>query len=440
MSGTAMAPPRPRPRGWRADRAGRRTAPREEQRRAGQPPAVPEPPTRRRCAAHPRSPPTTSPGSRTKTNVPTQSTPDSAPATSAMNPRRAQARPARRSHRPGPAENHPGARGRLDLEGWSPRAESPAGRAAPRPCRARASTSGRTGTPSPAGRGDGRRHRADGGEKKEPAHRNDPCEDPRHGPAIATEHESSGERGRDHHERAASSPVVMSSLKIFGSSSADANSTGASASQRAVRVRPGRPCAAQPRSAPTASPGEQDQGDGHPAERRLRPHELGHPGAQARRPDQTAQGTDRHDRGPCRRPRPRRPVLVGSVVETVILSPIRGRAPSRNGRDHTPWAHPWNHVRRRPQAAVADSGPPYSGGMEAAPPADDVTARREVLDRAREHYRMGDIGLAWRACAELAEMGRRAGDVAALADAATVIRRPIDPATRGRVPRSQPKP
>ena len=46
---------------------------------------------------------------------------------------------------------------------------------------------------------------------------------------------------------------------------------------------------------------------------------------------------------------------------------------------------------------------------------------------------MGDIGLAWRACAELAEMGRRAGDVAALADAATVIRRPIDPATRGRV-------
>lgn len=82
---------------------------------------------------------------------------------------------------------------------------------------------------------------------------------------------------------------------------------------------------------------------------------------------------------------------------------------------------------------MADSGPPYSGGMEAAPPADDVTARREVLDRAREHYRMGDIGLAWRACAELAEMGRRAGDVAALADAATVIRRPIDPATRGRV-------
>lgn len=71
--------------------------------------------------------------------------------------------------------------------------------------------------------------------------------------------------------------------------------------------------------------------------------------------------------------------------------------------------------------------------MEAAPPAGDVAARREVLDRAREHYRVGEVGRAWSACAELAELARRAGDAAALADAATVIRQPIDPVTRARV-------
>ncbi|HEX5523041.1 MAG TPA: LuxR C-terminal-related transcriptional regulator [Pedococcus sp.] len=71
--------------------------------------------------------------------------------------------------------------------------------------------------------------------------------------------------------------------------------------------------------------------------------------------------------------------------------------------------------------------------MEAAPPAGDVAARRAVLDRAREHYRMGEIALAWSACAELAELARGAGDPAALADAATVIRQPIDPMTRARV-------
>ena len=92
MSGTAMAPP-PTPssrmasgsRGSEKSTAEKSSGEKASRRRYR------ESPTRRRCAAHPRSPPTTSPGSRMKTNVPTQSTPDSAPATSAMNPRRAQA-------------------------------------------------------------------------------------------------------------------------------------------------------------------------------------------------------------------------------------------------------------------------------------------------------------------------------------------------------------
>ena len=63
-----------------------------------------------------------------------------------------------------------------------------------------------------------------------------------------------------------------------------------------------------------------------------------------------------------------------------------------------------------PKADVLGPLPPCSDGMEAAPPADDVTARREVQDHAGEHNR-GEVGLAWRTCAELPEMGRRAGDV-----------------------------
>jgi DNA-binding CsgD family transcriptional regulator len=57
----------------------------------------------------------------------------------------------------------------------------------------------------------------------------------------------------------------------------------------------------------------------------------------------------------------------------------------------------------------------------------------ELLERARAQYRAGEVSQASLTCLRLAELSRAAGDAATLADAAVVIRRPIDPVVRARV-------
>jgi DNA-binding CsgD family transcriptional regulator len=59
--------------------------------------------------------------------------------------------------------------------------------------------------------------------------------------------------------------------------------------------------------------------------------------------------------------------------------------------------------------------------------------RAELLERARAQYRAGEVAEASRTCVRLAELSRAAGDATTLADAAVVIRRPIDPVVRARV-------
>ncbi|WP_250036102.1 LuxR C-terminal-related transcriptional regulator [Paractinoplanes maris] len=57
----------------------------------------------------------------------------------------------------------------------------------------------------------------------------------------------------------------------------------------------------------------------------------------------------------------------------------------------------------------------------------------ELLERARALYRAGEVAEASILCVSLADLSRAAGDVATLADAAVLIRRPLDPAVRARV-------
>jgi DNA-binding CsgD family transcriptional regulator len=59
--------------------------------------------------------------------------------------------------------------------------------------------------------------------------------------------------------------------------------------------------------------------------------------------------------------------------------------------------------------------------------------RSELLERARAEYRSGEVAQASLTCVRVAELSRAAGDVAMLADAAVVVRRPIDPMVRARV-------
>src|SRR5215217_3773040 len=63
----------------------------------------------------------------------------------------------------------------------------------------------------------------------------------------------------------------------------------------------------------------------------------------------------------------------------------------------------------------------------------DGTVRGELLERARAQYRAGEVAQASQMCVQLAELSRAAGDAAALADAAVVVRRPLDPVVRARV-------
>ncbi len=63
----------------------------------------------------------------------------------------------------------------------------------------------------------------------------------------------------------------------------------------------------------------------------------------------------------------------------------------------------------------------------------DRAARQDLLLRARAQYQAGAIIDAWETCARLAELSRIAGDPAALADAATVIRPIHNSAVTGRV-------
>ncbi len=57
----------------------------------------------------------------------------------------------------------------------------------------------------------------------------------------------------------------------------------------------------------------------------------------------------------------------------------------------------------------------------------------ELLERARAQYRAGEVAEASLLCVRLAELSRAAGDAATLADAAVVVRRPLDPVVRARV-------
>jgi DNA-binding CsgD family transcriptional regulator len=57
----------------------------------------------------------------------------------------------------------------------------------------------------------------------------------------------------------------------------------------------------------------------------------------------------------------------------------------------------------------------------------------ELLEQARARYRAGEVAEASFLCVRLAGLSRAADDVATLADAAVLIRRPIDPAVRARV-------
>ena len=59
--------------------------------------------------------------------------------------------------------------------------------------------------------------------------------------------------------------------------------------------------------------------------------------------------------------------------------------------------------------------------------------RSELLGRARAEYRAGEVAQASLTCVRVAELSRVAGDVGMLADAAVVVRRPIDPVVRARV-------
>jgi DNA-binding CsgD family transcriptional regulator/tetratricopeptide (TPR) repeat protein len=63
----------------------------------------------------------------------------------------------------------------------------------------------------------------------------------------------------------------------------------------------------------------------------------------------------------------------------------------------------------------------------------DRAARQDLLLRARTLYQAGAVTDAWETCARLAELGRIAGDPAALADAATVIRPITNSTLTGRV-------
>jgi DNA-binding NarL/FixJ family response regulator len=59
--------------------------------------------------------------------------------------------------------------------------------------------------------------------------------------------------------------------------------------------------------------------------------------------------------------------------------------------------------------------------------------RSDLLELARSEYRAGEVARASLTCVRVAELSRAAGDAATLADAAVLIRRPIDPAVRARV-------
>jgi DNA-binding CsgD family transcriptional regulator len=59
--------------------------------------------------------------------------------------------------------------------------------------------------------------------------------------------------------------------------------------------------------------------------------------------------------------------------------------------------------------------------------------RQELLELARQQFRAGEVAAASHTCVLLAELSRAAGDAATLADAALVVRRPIDRAVRARV-------
>jgi DNA-binding CsgD family transcriptional regulator len=57
----------------------------------------------------------------------------------------------------------------------------------------------------------------------------------------------------------------------------------------------------------------------------------------------------------------------------------------------------------------------------------------ELLERARAEYRAGEVARASLTCVRVAELSRAAGDVATLADAAVVVRNPVDRVVRARV-------
>jgi hypothetical protein len=59
--------------------------------------------------------------------------------------------------------------------------------------------------------------------------------------------------------------------------------------------------------------------------------------------------------------------------------------------------------------------------------------RAELLEQARAQYGVSEVAEASLTCVRLAELSRAAGDAATLADAAVVIRRPLDPVVRARV-------
>jgi hypothetical protein len=71
--------------------------------------------------------------------------------------------------------------------------------------------------------------------------------------------------------------------------------------------------------------------------------------------------------------------------------------------------------------------------MNRAEMPNDGTVRGELLERARAQYLAGEVAQASQTCVRLAELSRAAGAAATLADAAVVVRRPLDPVVRAQM-------